>query len=176
MEMTRRLRITSLCTSITGHIPYFSSGELLRWETGPAGGVSTSLLKHHLTSYFWALENGEATNVCSRSICGGTSLCATICVLWREAVKCVLSFPGADGYPAQRLQGQILLVGSTIWPHPEVHAQDVPTRALSSLQLEKSKSLDKVKGVKSLSLQELVLISDLFTCTFCLNEGRILFL
>lgn len=50
------------------------------------------------------LKTERPQNVCSRDACSETRLCATTCVLWREAIKCMFIFPGAEQSYAQRLQ------------------------------------------------------------------------
>lgn len=129
VEMTRRLRITCLCTGIRGQTHYFSSGELLTWKTACWRCVQWP---HHWPLILGHLQTERPQNVCSRGACSESRLCATTCVLWREAIRHMFSLPGEDQGYTQRLQcpgvpgsaghtGANQLVGSRIWPHPEFY-------------------------------------------------------
>lgn len=55
------------------------------------------------------LKPGKPQHIFSRDACSETRLCATACVLWREDIKCMFSFPGAEApVPSSAWQ---------CWPH-----------------------------------------------------------
>lgn len=73
------------------------------------------------------LKTERPQNICSTDTCSEKCLRATTCVLWREAIKHVFSFPGAHQDSAQGLQCLWCLavanqlVCSRIWTPPEFY-------------------------------------------------------
>lgn len=152
LEMTGRLRITCLYTSIKGHIPYFSSGEFLMWETAcwrcvkqPPHQATLDLLflgtwksrGHKMSS----VEPHEVGHLYVQPPMGCREKPLSKRSASQEQTGTTHRGSSAQQRPAVlATQEPARLVGNRIRPRPEVYLQ-----ALSSLRLKKRKSLGKAK-------------------------------